>query len=72
MSEIGSILVAEDDPTDAFFLQRAFAKAGVSISLHFVRDGQEVIDYLRGEPPFADRVEPAAAIAVAEIGRAHV
>jgi CheY-like chemotaxis protein len=56
MSGIGSILVAEDDPTDAFFLQRAFAKAGVSISLHFVRDGQEVIDYLRGEPPFADRV----------------
>src|SRR6266567_605609 len=56
MSGIESILVAEDDPADAFFLQRAFAKAGVSISLHFVRDGQEVIDYLRGEPPFADRV----------------
>src|SRR2546430_17079162 len=49
------ILVAEDDPTDAFFLQRAFAKAGVSVGLKFVRDGQEAIDYLRGEPPFTDR-----------------
>src|SRR5437667_12673419 len=50
-----TILVAEDDPTDAFFLQRAFAKAGVSVGLKFVRAGQEAIDYLRGEPPFADR-----------------
>jgi len=49
------ILVAEDDPTDAFFLQRAFGKTGVSIGLEFVRDGQEAIDYLRGEPPYADR-----------------
>jgi CheY-like chemotaxis protein len=50
------ILVAEDDPTDAFFLQRAFAKAGVTVGLKFVRDGQEAIDYLRGEPPFVDRL----------------
>ena len=50
-----TILVAEDDPTDAFFLQRAFGKAGVSVGLEFVRDGQEAIDYLRGEPPYADR-----------------
>ena len=49
------ILVAEDDPTDAFFLQRAFAKTGISIGLKFVRDGQEAIDYLRGEGPFTDR-----------------
>jgi CheY-like chemotaxis protein len=49
------ILVAEDDPTDAFFLQRAFVKTGTPVGLKFVRDGQEAIDYLRGEPPFADR-----------------
>jgi len=49
------ILVAEDDPTDAFFLQRAFGKTGVAVGLEFVRDGQEAIDYLRGEPPYADR-----------------
>ena len=55
MSNSGHILVAEDDPTDAFFFQRAFRRAGIPVALHFVRDGQEVIDYLRGTGPFADR-----------------
>jgi CheY-like chemotaxis protein len=50
------ILVAEDDPTDAFFLQRAFGKTWMPVGLKFVRDGQEAIDYLRGEPPFGDRL----------------
>ena len=48
-------MVAEDDPTDAYFLQRAFRRAGIPVTLHFVRDGQEVIDYLQGQGPFADR-----------------
>jgi DNA-binding response OmpR family regulator len=55
MNESGHILVAEDDPTDAFFFQRAFKRAGLPVALHFVRDGQEVIDYLQGTGPFADR-----------------
>jgi CheY-like chemotaxis protein len=49
------VLVAEDDPTDAFLLQRAFSRSGVTASLHFVRDGQEAIDYLGGESDFANR-----------------
>ena len=55
MNESGHILVAEDDPTDAFFFERAFKRAGLPVLLHFVRDGQEVIDYLEGTGPFADR-----------------
>ena len=55
ISKSGHILVAEDDPTDAFFFQRAFKRAGLPAVLHFVRDGQEVIDYLNGTGPFADR-----------------
>ena len=51
----GHILVAEDDTTDAFFFQRAFRRAGIPVTLHFVRDGQEVIDYLEGKGLFADR-----------------
>jgi len=47
--------VAEDDPTDAYFFQRAFRRAGIPVTLHFVRDGQEAIDYLQGAGPFADR-----------------
>jgi CheY-like chemotaxis protein len=55
MSDSGHILVAEDDPTDAYFFQRAFKRAGIPVMLHFVRDGQEVLDYLQGEGQFADR-----------------
>ena len=55
ISEFGHILVAEDDPTDAYFLQRAFKRAGLAVALHFVRDGQEALDYLQGSGQFADR-----------------
>jgi CheY-like chemotaxis protein len=55
MSKAGYILVAEDDPTDAYFFQRAFSRAGIPVTLHFVRDGQEVLDYLQGVGQFADR-----------------
>jgi CheY-like chemotaxis protein len=55
MSGSGHILVAEDDPTDAYFFQRAFKRAGIPVTLHFVRDGQEVIDYLEGKGQFAGR-----------------
>jgi len=55
MKKTGHILVAEDDPTDAFFLQRAFRRAGIPLMLHFVRDGQEAIDYLEGKGEFVDR-----------------
>jgi CheY-like chemotaxis protein len=56
MSESGHILVAEDDPTDAYFFERAFRRAGLPVELHFVQDGQEVLDYLEGAGQFADRV----------------
>ncbi len=50
-----TVLVAEDDSDDAFFLKRAFFKAGIDAPVHLVRDGQEVIDYLSGVPPYDDR-----------------
>ena len=55
MDETGNILVAEDDLTDAYFFERAFKRAGIPVVLHFVRDGQEVLDYLQGVGQFADR-----------------
>src|SRR5262245_3807605 len=51
-----TILVAEDIPDDAFFLQQAFVHAGIQAALVFVRDGQELIQYLSGDSPFKDRV----------------
>src|SRR5262245_31179036 len=51
------ILVAEDELEDELFLRRAFAKAGVNAPIYFARDGQEVVDYLQGKPPFENPVE---------------
>jgi CheY-like chemotaxis protein len=52
-----AVLVAEDDLDDVFLLRRAFSKAGVATGLKFVRDGQEVIDYLSGVPPYDNRTK---------------
>jgi len=49
------VLVAEDDPSDVFFLKRAFVLAGIPAVLDFVHDGQEAIDYLEGEDKYSDR-----------------
>jgi hypothetical protein len=35
MSESGHMLVAEDAPADAYFVQRAFRRAGLQVVLHF-------------------------------------
>jgi CheY-like chemotaxis protein len=55
MNSSSSLLVAEDDENDVFFLKRAFEEAKIDNPLHFVYDGQEAIDYLSGVGAFADR-----------------
>jgi len=49
------ILVAEDEESDAFFLGRAFEKAGLNIQLIVAQHGEEAIRYLSGEFPYCDR-----------------
>jgi CheY-like chemotaxis protein len=49
------ILVAEKDPCDALLLEQALFQAGLHVPTHFVDDGQEAIEYLRGDPPFNNR-----------------
>jgi CheY-like chemotaxis protein len=51
----GTILYAEDEPNDHFFLRRAFQRAGFPDPLKTVEDGQEALEYLSGDGPFADR-----------------
>ena len=46
------ILVAEDTPSDIALLEEALARCGDVRSLTIVKDGQELVDYLRGQPPF--------------------
>ena len=50
-----SLLVAEDDENDIFFLQRAFQQAKIENPIHVVHDGHEAIEYLSGEGKFSDR-----------------
>ena len=50
-----TILIAEDNQDDAFFLERAFSKAGAKVRLQFVADGEEAIEYLQGNKGFEDR-----------------
>ena len=55
MSSQPTVLVADDDANDVFFLRRAFQKAGVSCPIVDVPDGEKAINYLNGSDAFADR-----------------
>lgn len=44
------ILSAEDQEADALFMEQAFLTARAKIVMHFVTDGQSVIEYLAREP----------------------
>jgi CheY-like chemotaxis protein len=49
------VLVAEDNPNDVLLLKYSVARAGIESQITFVRDGEEVLDYLKGEGEFSDR-----------------
>ena len=62
------VLVAEDEPTDALILRIAFEQAGISRSLVVVRDGEEAVNYLCGNPPYTDRsVHPLPAMILLDL-----
>lgn len=43
---LAPVLLAEDDPDDRFLLSNAVRRAQVGLCLRFVRDGEELMDYL--------------------------
>ena len=45
------ILIAEDSQLDRWFHERAFKQACPDAVLIFVRDGKELLEYLKGENP---------------------
>jgi CheY-like chemotaxis protein len=55
MSAKSLILLVEDDRDDAFFLRRAFLRAGLSHPIVDVRNGQQAVNYLSGNAWYADR-----------------
>ena len=55
MSKSAPILIADDDENDLFLMRIAFTEAGVANPLFTVQDGQQAVEYLSGEGPYADR-----------------
>ncbi len=53
--KVHSILMAEDDENDVFFVERAFKQAQIANPLRRVQDGEEAVAYLRGDGQYADR-----------------
>ena len=49
-----TVLVLEDSDNDRLLLQRAFAREGLVVPMHFVQDGGEAIDYLQRTGRFKD------------------
>ena len=49
------ILAVEDSESDRILLQRAFAREGVSVPVHYVHNGSAAIDYLQGAGECQDR-----------------
>ena len=52
------ILIAEDQETDAFFIEQAFGQSKVDNKVYLVKDGQEVVDFLSQSGEFADMPRP--------------
>ena len=52
------ILVAEDEETDAFFVKQAFERAEYQNIVHIVKDGEEVLRFLRQEEEHVEAVVP--------------
>jgi len=50
-----TVLLVEDDLNDIFLVKRAFKMARLPEPLHVVTDGQEAINYLKGQGKYADR-----------------
>ena len=55
MSNLSPVLLAEDNADDVLLVQRAFRENQAPNPVHAVGNGEEAIQYLSGEGPYADR-----------------
>jgi len=66
------ILLAEDDDGHASLIQRNLKRAGFVNEIVRVRDGQEALDYVRGEGAFAARPPDAPLLLLLDINMPKV
>ncbi len=57
MADDFTVLVADDDPDDQLLIKDAISEVRPSAHVEFVCDGVELLEYLRREGPYADRVD---------------
>jgi CheY-like chemotaxis protein len=63
-----TVLLVEDDLNDIFLVKRAFKLPELKNPLQIVTDGEEAINYLKGEGKYADRaVHPLPKLIVMDI-----
>jgi CheY-like chemotaxis protein len=68
-----TILQVEDDPSAVVFLKHAMKKAEVPNPIQVVTDGQQALDYLRGDGRFADREQfPMPCLVLLDMQLPHV
>ena len=51
-----TILLVEDDENDVLFMKMAMETAGIAAGLQVAEDGEQALDYLKGQGQYADRV----------------
>lgn len=49
-----NILIADDDQDDCLMTREAFRECRIANRLHFVHDGEALLDYLKRRPPYDD------------------
>lgn len=55
MAGRATILIVEDDPADAYFLEKAFDRILANCAIHRACDGEEAKAYLQGSGVYSDR-----------------
>jgi CheY-like chemotaxis protein len=55
MSKKLVILAAEDDPNDLELLRHVIGETGVEVNFQSADDGEQLVNYLKGEGKFSDR-----------------
>jgi chemotaxis family two-component system response regulator Rcp1 len=58
LSRPAHVLLAEDDPGDARLIRRAFETGRSTLELDWVEDGEQALQYLRQEGPYAEAKRP--------------
>ncbi len=68
-----SILIAEDDPDDRLLIKEAFEENKIANLFHFVGDGEELLEFLYRQGPFAELVnDPLPALIILDLNMPRV